>query len=333
MHNFTSFLFLLCLTALSFGCNSTSTQEKEVVQASLATSTPAQDLLPSSFANTSTGLDKYWYQGKGELNVYELEQNRYQGMHTGQALLIFVTEDFLLDKQVKNDRYQEPVSNSASILKMNGITRFTTGIYDYSIMTSVFTPVDTKQQPRTLKVTQSAQDWCGQVYTQVNTREGNYEQQLHSYFETEADEKRVVNANLLEEELMNRIRMDYRSLPVGDDLAVIPSLTFLRLRHQTFQTYAATARLEDYTGDQFTGDALKVYTLEYPNLNRTLAIVFSSVSPYYIEGWTDTYPSAFDGVKRSTRAIRKNTLLDNYWTKNANSEMNAQLRSDLGWEK
>lgn len=332
MQNFTSFLFFLCLTVLFFGCNSTSSQEQEVVQATLDTTPPAPGL-PSSFANTSTGLDKYWYQGKGELNVYELEQNRYQGIHAGQALLIFVTEDFLLDKQVKNDRYQEPASNSVSILKMNGITRFTTGLYDYSIMTSAFTPVDTKQQPRTLKVTQSAQDWCGQVYTQINTREGNYEQQLHSYFEAEADQKHTISANFLEEELMNRIRMDYRSLPVGDDLEVIPGLTFLRLRHQTFRAYSAMAQLDDYTGDHFTGDALKVYTLEYPDLNRTLAIVFSSVPPYYIEGWTDTYPSAFDGVKRSTRAIRKNTLLDDYWTKSSNSEMNVQLRSDLGWEK
>ena len=86
-------------------------------------------------------LDKYWFQGKGEINVYELQQNRYNAVHPGQAVLIFVTEDFLTDKQVKNDNYRNP--NSTPILKTNFLNRFTTGLYDYSLMTSVFTPTNT----------------------------------------------------------------------------------------------------------------------------------------------------------------------------------------------
>lgn len=329
-------LFLVLSIFLLFGvfmaCETPSNSGEQAVEATTASSSTSTALSPAIFAKSSAGLDKYWYQSKGELNVYELEQNRYQGVHPGEALLIFVTEDFLLDKQVKNDRYQSPKSNSTPILKMNGITRFTTGLYDYSIMTSVFTPVKTADHPRTLKVTQSAQDWCGQVYSQINLKEEAYHQQLHSYFESEADQEKIATADFLEEELLIRIRMDYRALPVGDELSVLPSLTFLRLRHQEYKAYSANATLTDYKGDDFTGEGLKAYTLTYPDLQRTLTIVFSTSSPYLIEGWLDNYPSAFDGEKRTTKAVRKNTILDAYWSKNSNTETNQSLRNDLGWK-
>ncbi len=58
--------------------------------------------------------NKYWTQGKAEVNVYELSQNRYKENHPGQLVSVFVTEDFLTDKQVKNERYTHP--NSTWIL-------------------------------------------------------------------------------------------------------------------------------------------------------------------------------------------------------------------------
>jgi hypothetical protein len=214
---------------------------------------------------------------------------------------------------------------------MNGITRFTTGLYDYSIMTSVFTPVKTRDFPRTLKVTHSTQDWCGQVYNQINLQGEQYKYQLFSYFESEGDEQKNASANLLEEEVMNRIRMDYLSLPTGKELKIIPSLTFLRLKHQPYQAYTANASLKDYQGTDFTGEALKAYVLEYPEFQRTLTIVFSSVAPYYIEGWVDSYPSIFDGKLRTTTAVKKNTVLLDYWAKNSNTTVNAALRKQLDW--
>ncbi len=55
--------------------------------------------------NTTAPTDKlsdYWYQGKAEITSYTLLQNRYKDVHPGSAVLVFVTEDFLTDKQVKN---------------------------------------------------------------------------------------------------------------------------------------------------------------------------------------------------------------------------------------
>jgi hypothetical protein len=326
-------LWLLGITAifnLLFSCETPSTEEAERAKTTTASLSSPSSSFSSPFSNTTGALDKYWYQGKGELNVYELEQNRYQDIHPGEVLLVFVTEDFLTDKQVKNDRYQS--NNSTPILKMNGITRFTTGLYDYSIMTSVFTPVKTRDFPRTLKVTHSAQDWCGQVYSQINLQNEQYQYQLFSYFESEGDDRKNASANLLEEEIMNRIRMDYRSLPVGEDLKIVPGLTFLRLKHKGYQAYTAIASLEDYEGKDFTGEGLKAYVLEYPEFQRTLTIVFSTISPYYIEGWMDTYPSVFDDQLRTTKAIRKHTTLEEYWSKNANTTANTDLRKQLDWK-
>ncbi|MBK9488612.1 MAG: hypothetical protein IPO07_07345 [Haliscomenobacter sp.] len=95
------------------------------------------------------GLGPYWFEGKAEISHYTLSQNRYRDVHPGEAVLVFVTEPFLTDKQVKNEKGQ--LENSTTVLKLNAIQRFTTGIYDYSVMTSVFTPEDLKRYPHSSK--------------------------------------------------------------------------------------------------------------------------------------------------------------------------------------
>lgn len=281
---------------------------------------------PGLFAAAGDKLDKYWYQGQGELNVYDLQQNRYQGIHPGQVLLIFVTEDFLADQQVKNDNYKQP--NSTPVLKLNAISRFTTGLYDYSLMTSVFTPVKNSGFGHTIKLTHTAQDWCGQAFSQINLRKGKYQHQLRSYFENEADQENTIAATLLEDEILNRIRMNWQALPQGN-LPVVPSMNFLRLRHKPFQAYTATLALADYTGTDFPGENLKVYSIRYPELDRQLDIVFHAAPPYLIEGWKDTYPSAFDNQTRSTIAKRTSTVLETYWSQNANTPENTAKRRSL----
>ena len=116
---------------------------------------------------------RYWYQGKAELTRYELNQARYGEMHKGEAVLIFVTEPFLPDKQVKLER-GDP-SKGVTVLKLNSVRKFFTGIYPYSLMTSTFMPVSFAATGRALKVASSSQEWCGQTFTQLNLRGGRYE--------------------------------------------------------------------------------------------------------------------------------------------------------------
>ena len=61
-----------------------------------------------------TTLDEYWYQGKAEISRFELQQSRYGEVHQGDAVMIFVTEDFRTDIQVKLE--MKPIKTKPSIL-------------------------------------------------------------------------------------------------------------------------------------------------------------------------------------------------------------------------
>src|SRR5690606_24963330 len=130
----------------------------------------------------------------------------------GKAVLIFVTEDLSKKLQVKLDNPSG--QNKINVLKLNFTKKFVTGIYPYSLMLSVFTPTNRKKEPASLKATMSSQEWCGQVYTQVNLRGNRYVVKSHSYFEQEADDQFSVRQALLEDELWNFIRLDHEHLPV-----------------------------------------------------------------------------------------------------------------------
>ena len=95
----------------------------------------------------------YWYSGTAELNRYTLQQARYGEIREGDAVLIFVTEDFLSDQQVKYEG--GPKDMVESVLKLNATKKFWTGVYPYSLMTSVFTPIASASP--SLKVSTSAQ--------------------------------------------------------------------------------------------------------------------------------------------------------------------------------
>ena len=278
----------------------------------------------SSGTNVPTKLDDYWYQGKAEINSYDLQQARYRDIHPGEAVLVFVTEDFLTDKQVKNDTYTN--KNSTSVLKTNFMRKFTTGIYDYSIMTSVFTPVDTEKHPKTMKVTMSSQDWCGQSFMQINQKNSKYRAELRSYFEKEGDKDFSMAGAILEDEIFNRIRMNPDKLPTGNT-QMIPSTTVARLVHFKLQPMNVKITKEPYNGSDFSGAKLTSYTIEYPSLNRTLSIVYQNKTPYLIEGWTDTYPNG-SGQPMTTIAKRKETLVSPYWQQNGKREV--AKRTDLG---
>jgi len=279
---------------------------------------------PSNLAKT-VKLDDYWYQGKAEINSYTLEQVRYRDIHPGEAVLVFVTEDFLTDKQVKNDNYTN--KNSTPILKNNFLRKFTTGIYDYSIMTSVFTPTETNKFPKTQKVTISSQDWCGQSFMQINAQKNKYKVELRSYFESEGDEDFTIDGTMLEDEIFNRIRMNPSSLLTGTT-KLIPSATIARLMHIDLKPVSATISKKEYTGAEFEGTDLMVYEINYPSLKRNLSIIYQNEAPYIIEGWTDTY-TALSRQQMTTKATRKKTLLSPYWQQNRATDVNLRNELDL----
>ncbi|MEE9364469.1 MAG: septum formation inhibitor Maf [Cellulophaga sp.] len=266
--------------------------------------------------NLSSEFKKYWYAGEAEITSYKLEQARYGEIRDGKAVLIYVTEPFLADKQVKADRSNP---NNINVLKLNSTKKFLTGIYPYSIMSSSFYPV--YDNSHAIKVTASMQEWCGHVFTQLNNRD-KFEISSYSYFESEGDKELQLEKAILENEIWNKIRINPKDLPVGA-LKIIPSFEYLRLSHKELKAYNATATLSK-------NGAMQTYTLKYPELERVLTINFSTDFPYSIESWTETSKSGFGANAKTltTKATKIKSIKSAYWGQNKNSDV--FLRDSLG---
>ena len=274
----------------------------------------------------NVAVDNYWSQGKAEVNVYEVSQNRYQENHSGQLVSVFVTEDFLTDKQVKNERYIN--ENSTWILKNIQLKKFTTGVYDYSLFNSVFTPINRNKFPKSLKVSASSQEWCGTMYTQFNLiLDTDYKVEHRSYFESEGDRVTRIKKSYLEDEVFTVLRMNPLLLPLGT-VQLIPPANYIQLKHLRIQSYKAITSLIPNDKKEISGSNLMQYKIVYPELNRSIHIVFENKAPYKIMGWFEKFPSSFDGKPRTTSIILKTQKMLPYWRQN--SLKDKYLREELG---
>lgn len=269
---------------------------------------------------------KYWYSGSAEITTYRLEQARYGEVHKGYAVLIFVTEDFSKNKQVKLDNPSANKDDAVKVLKLNQVRKFNTGIYRYSVMESVFTPVNSKNNPDTLKLTSSMQEWCGHVFSQLNLNDDNYDLELFSYFESEGDKKYQIKKTFLEDEIFTRIRLNPLGLPTGN-ITILPGLIVSRLKHEDVKPVKAIATLKDVPE---TNEM--IYSLSFPDTERKLSITFEKNFPYEIVSWEETYRSGFgaDSKKLTTKAVRDKSVMLDYWNKN--STFDEVLREKMGLE-
>ena len=286
--------------------------------------TPSKNPLAVQTKNIADPFNDYWYQGEAEITSYDLEQARYGEVREGNAVLVFVTEEFSKKNQVKLDNPNRHPKDAVPVLKLNMTRKFNTGIYPYSMMMSSFTPVDLKEFPNTLKVTNSSQEWCGHTFMQLNLGKYSYESQLRSYFESEGDETTRLERTFLEDELWSKIRIDPRSLPQGN-IDIIPSTTYARLKHIDFKNEKATASLKEKENEMH-------YNLKYQNLDRKLTIVFEKEFPHQIISWEESYRSGFGPKAKTmtTKGTRKKSIMLDYWSKNGNED--AHYRKELGLE-
>lgn len=290
-------VLLLTITA---SCRDTKTETAKPV----ATTTQKTDTSLKPKTILSKEFNTYWYAGEAEITSYKLEQARYGEMRDGNAVLVFVTEDFLPHVQVKADNYNK---TNTPVLKLNATKNFNTGIYPYSIMQSTFYPVANNQHA--LKVSASIQEWCGHVYAQLNNRD-RFQITSHSYFQSEADQNFNIEKTWTENELWIKLRIDPKSLPTGN-ISIIPSLEHTRLKHVDIKSYDAIATLEN-----------GVYKLSYPKLDRILKINYNVQFPYDILGWEDTVISGYGTNRKTltTKATKLVALKSAYWGKNSNED-------------
>jgi hypothetical protein len=257
----------------------------------------------------SEAFKNYWYAGNAEITSYKLSQERYGELREGTAVNIFVTEDFLPNEQVKADT---PSEENIPVLKLNQTKNYITGIYPYSVMTSTFTPTNSKDNA--IKITHAMQEWCGHVYVQLNNRK-DFEIESHSYFEGEADQETTVEKTWLENDLWNYIRMNPEQLPMGD-FTMIPSFEYFRMSHIKLGIHQAS-------GSVTVGDSISHYEVIYPSLKRKLKIYFSSTFPYTIERWEETNAN---GLVTSAEKVKR--IKTAYWSQNSTTFNH--LRDSLG---
>jgi hypothetical protein len=251
------------------------------------------------------GFEDYWYSGKAELNSYELDINRYGQSRTGDVVMVFVTEGFSKSKQVKLDAPQQAGKDMVTIMKLNHIQKFKTGIYDYSMINSVFTPVSLSQHPYTLKTTCSVQDWCGHTFTQLNREKEGFHFREYSYFEQEGDTEAKLSADLLEDELFTRLRINPKTVPVGE-VNIIPGNFFSRLSHLKVAPKQARIRFEE-------SEATTQCIIEYLHLDRTVRINFESIFPYRILSYSEERSR-----ETMLKATLRTTIQSAYWQQNGN---------------
>ncbi len=260
--------------------------------------------------NIPAEFKSYWYSGEAEITTFKLKQSRYGELREGTASLIYVTEDFVPEKQVKADYAND---DNVPVLKLNTVKKFVTGVYPYSIMQSSFLPLKGNKR-HALKITASVQEWCGQVFMQLNNRD-KFDIKGYSYFETEGDISLTLPKSALENDLWNILRIAPSYLPVGE-FEMIPSFEFLRLKHKEIKRYKAIGELKQ-------DDITYIYLLNYPELDRKLTITFMNTFPYMIQGWTEE-----NGSDPKTVAKRITSKMMPYWNKNHNEDQ--KIRTTLG---
>ena len=305
-----SIVLLAAIIATFESCNEITAKSNK------DTATYETILKPNPRKPLSKEFKDYWYAGNAEITSYKLEQARYGELREGTSVLIYVTEPFAADKQVKADQSNP---ENIPVLKLNSTKKYLTGIYPYSIMSSSFYPVHDNQQA--IKVAFSAQEWCGQVFAQINNRE-KFKIKTFSYFESEGDKDFELDKDVLENEIWNKIRINPSHLPIGE-IKMIPSLEYIRMGHKELKAYNAITTLTIMNG-------VNTYKINYPALDRTLEINFDPAFPYTIDSWSETFTSGFGNRAKTmtSKATKIKTIKTPYWRQNRNNDIS--LRDTLG---
>jgi hypothetical protein len=288
-------------------------------------------LATSGAPETPNDFWRYWGDGKGEVSSYRVTVPRYGELREGYSVLVFVTEDISRTTRIKVESDAIPPNDRVPVLKLNRVVKFTTGLYDYSLLTSTFSSVNVElgRAPfEPLKISFSAQEWCGHVMQILIPQRDQVELTLHSYFQSEGDQKRSIKlpANAaFEDNLPIWIReLSGEVLATGKrrELQIFPSSWASRASHQQADFQSGWIMKED-------GETLKSpagnsatwrWTWQVGNRKETYWV--EKNSPHRILKWTSS-----DG---SNGEIQK-TLRVPYWQLHSNADL--PYREQLGVPK
>jgi len=238
-------------------------------------------------ATASSAFWKVWGDGKAELSGYAVTVSRYGAPREGRVVLVYVTEPMDRRNWIKDDAGDVPRDDRVNVMKLNHVLKFQTGIYPYSVMTSVFAPVDGLSAARfaPAKIALSAQEWCGHVYQKLLARPEAFDSELRSYFHAEGDRDATVKVPpgaLYEDALLIQLRELDGPFAGGRDWAgsIVPSLWSQRKRHAALEPVPATIRREDANRN---GLPVTRFTLAYGAFSTTYDV--EKAAPRRVLSW------------------------------------------------
>jgi len=242
--------------------------------------------LPSRPRATAGGaFMRAWSDGRAELSGYRARVNRYGELRTAELVLIYVTEPMDRRTWVKDD--DVPAEHRVNVLKLNASLKFQTGVYPYSVMTSVFAPVDRYRAEAfsPVKITLSAQEWCGHVFHGVWPGDERSTEQVMSYFAQEGERRRDVPTpagTLYEDALLIQLRELDGPFAGGVDWrgTLVPSLWSIRRAHTPTAAVEATIARSRV---QLDGKDVHRFVLRYGEVTRTFDV--EAEGAHRVLGW------------------------------------------------
>ena len=229
-----------------------------------------ETVIPINQETNKTFTD-YWNKGKIEITKYELKED---SILVGEGSLTF-SIDYVIGVN-KTDSIQ--------VLHSDFLGKIHKENYDYSAMTSTYSPLNQTLRSHATKVINSVQEPAINSFLELSQIPKSYEIESENTFKEITKKHFILERKNLEDELWAKIRMNPNDLPTGD-IEIIPSFAYWQSVRKSPNVYEAKAVLKDYLGTEFTGKKLKIYNLDYPDLKRNLSIVFEGDFPFEIVGW------------------------------------------------
>ncbi len=133
---------------------------------------------PNPFAS-----DRLWDDGRAEIDAYEAAIRRYGTLRTLTAYLIVVKEDFSKRQLVKADPEHDR-DDLMTVLKLNQVIDYQTGIYTYHQMASCFFE---RASMDLVKFSLTSNEWCGNTYKVYTRRGRGAALHVHTYWDNQSE--------------------------------------------------------------------------------------------------------------------------------------------------
>lgn len=253
--------------------------------------------LASVDALIANEFNAYWHDGTAEISSYDYTITRYGKKRQGNAVMIFVTEDFDAKAQTKTNS-----KRSHNVIKLNFIRDFPTGIYDYNMMTSTFVALY-PDFGRLIKSSFSLQEWCGNIYSEITQDSKSWNFHSKSYFEGENN----INKSFKLSEgsfTEDQIFMAVREMSVAKEGPILMSQFESRMNHKDM-SWRKLKSIHKKTVAQ-KGVSTLQYEFKIDN-GVTYNIVTQAEFPYRIIRWKATY----DGLIEEGELVKTKKL--KYW--------------------